>query len=68
MDHLERAKQEVEIGAGFMDDGRPDEGERRVSLAAVHAQIAQVEETKRLADQLEAFSGDLSPLCVSVQR
>ena len=68
VDHLEEAKGQLEAGCSFLDEGQGWEGDARsrVEIAAVHAQIAQVEETKRLADQLEAFSGDLSALNVAV--
>lgn len=66
VDHLEEAQAAAAKGRSYVEEGRGEEESAHVLLhsAEAHAQIAQAEQTKRIADQLEAFGGDLAPLNV----
>ncbi len=68
-DHLTEAKGQLEAGCSLFDEGRGWEGHARscVEIAGVHAQIAQAEQTKRLADSLEELMGDMTALSVAVR-
>lgn len=55
IDHLKNAKAFAEAGAQSLERGNMSQAERYFELSGVHAAIAQVEQTRRLADSLEAM-------------
>lgn len=50
---LDEATAETEIACGFYDDGRNAEGDRRLAIAGVRAQIASAEQLRRIADLMD---------------
>lgn len=58
MDHTAEAEFSLKVAAAMAGEGYADSAERWTGFAAVHAQLAGVEQSRRLADLLDRDKPD----------